>query len=269
MKAHFLKTCVLAAVVGSISPSSWAKHKSALPEDTPVPQVAQAPTDFPISELQQAIEARVGVVVSREKYYQAQKDLDFAVAKAQRNFERSAPTREASDAEKKAYAEYQQARATALADLHDDPDYQALQSLRADVNERIARERASRRPDLTVIALLAQEKLAYATKVSRMEADALRKSLRAQAAKVRFEAAGQQVINRREQVAIDLQSDAQVLAARTEVREARTANLAAESYFVTSYDVAGRALDYAYYLHRYDDLRYSNGSYLVGYGSRY
>jgi hypothetical protein len=55
--------------------------------------------------------------------------------------------------------------------------------------------------------------------------------------------------------------------AREDLEDARLSRLAAETYFLGSNYAAGLALDFSYYLHRYDYNNYPRYGYGYGYGT--
>ena len=59
----------------------------------------------------------------------------------------------------------------------------------------------------------------------------------------------------------NVRTSAQVVDARRNLEDARIANLATDAYFWATLDASKVALDYAYYMHRYDYYKYASYGY--------
>ena len=259
---------------------------------------AGGPVDFPAAEVHDAVVANTRAAAARAMFRRAESELGATVRRAQRDFETSPALREAQANEQRAYDAYEAARRDALKDVTADAKYQAMQDLRnnltrqiadrreaiADTEERmeqmartarvrLASSRAAAMPapreDLVAMAEL---KMRVGADARAMERDALARDDRVRSARDEYLAASARVAAVRADFDRKVREDKDLQKARETLEDARIARLTAETYFHGADLAAGIALDFAYYLHRYDYYRYNHyydpgyyGSYFVGY----
>ena len=256
----------------------------------------EGPEDFPSAEIHDAVVANARAATARAMYRRAESVLHAGVRDAVRGFEQSRELREAQAAEDRAYEALQDARREALRDVVDQPKYQAMQDLRETLTQRIADRRegaamAMAPPPVAAAAPAARlvstnevrpragdDVLAMASLKLRVGADAreLERGALADNDKVRraredLVEASAKVAELRENFDRTLRTNEDLRQARAELEDARIARVTAETYLKGADLAAGRALDFAYYLHRYDYYRYRpyDYGYGYGYGNRY
>ena len=239
--------------------------------------------DFPSAQVHDAVVANTRAATARAEYRRAETSLHAAVRGAVRDFEKSKELREARAAEDKAYAAYQSARRDALRDVSSDPQYRAMMDLREGLTDRIAgrheryeelvREvtsdpsvRLLSTPSKPVplppvagneLVAMATLKMRIGTEAREMERAALENNENVRKAREEFEAAGAKVASLRGSFDEMLRDNEDLKKAREALEDARIARVAAETYFKGANLAAGKALDYAWWLRRYDYYRYS------------
>ena len=257
--------------------------------------VQQGPEDFPSDALREAVDANARVATARAVFRRAESVVNAGVRDAVREFEQSAELKDALAAEKKAYDALQDARREALKPVSDDPKYQAMIDLRDGLSRRIADRREGVTPaplprprlvstaELTPVSAPAlrgdEDVLAIATlklRVGRdaraMERDAVDGNDKIRQAKADLTVASTRVAALRQQFADSLRDNADLKQARAELEDARIARVTAAAYSVGAIEAAREALDFTYWLHRYDYYRYPRyglGYYPYYYGSSY
>lgn len=241
--------------------------------------------DFPSGEMHDFVIANARAATARMMFRRAESALAAAVRKAKRTFEASEELKEALAAEREAYAEYQRARREALAAVVADPRYQAILSLHQDLGEQIVAHRreitGDSAPDTRLIAdpgnrngtgvifNTAMLRLHVATDAREMEREAIEASDDLRAARERLTTAAQRITELRHEFDQSIREDEDLAAARQVLEDARIARVTAAAYLRGSRLAAREALDFAYYLHRYDDNIYFDPYYSYGYGARY
>jgi type II secretory pathway pseudopilin PulG len=231
-------------------------------------------------------------------YRRAESSLNAVVRNAQRDFDRSAELREALAAEQRAYDALQAARREALRDVVENPKYQALQDLRSNLSEKIADRREgardglrdtattapatrlvsttelppryelSRDRDGDVVAI-ATLKLRVGTDARSMERDALDGNDKIRRAREDLASASTKVTDLRDKFDDSLRNNDDMKQARGELEEARIARVTTATYLLGAREAAEEALQFAYWVHRYDYNRYNYsyyGGYPYGYG---
>ena len=247
----------------------------------------QGPQDFPAAELQDAVVANTRAATARAVYRRTEAAMHAAVRSAVRDFEQSAELKEALAAEQRAYDALQDARRLGLREVLDNPKYQAMQDLRDTLSQRIA----DRREGVVVpvagprlvsteavgprllprgdadgdVVAIAPVKLRVGSDARAMERDALADNEKVRQAKADLVSASAKVSSLREGFDKSLRDNPEFKQARADLEDARIARVTAEAYLFGADLVAGEALDFAYYLHRYDYYRY-NHYYDYGYG---
>ena len=252
--------------------------------------VEQGPIDFPSAEVHDAVVANARAATARAMYRRAESAMHASVRAAVREFEQSAELREAQSAEQRAYDALQDARRDALRFVVEDPKYQAMQDLRESLSQQIAERREGTRqapadvapgttrlvstkpaaplprPRGDDVVAMATVKLRVGSDASAMEREAMADNEKVRQAKADLAVASAKVGALREGFDRSLRNNEQFKAARDELEEARIARVTAAAYLQGADLAAGEALDFAYYLHRYDYYRY-NHHYDYGYGS--
>lgn len=248
------------------------------------------PEDFPSAEVHDAVVANARAATARAVYRKTESELHAAVRAQVRDFETSPELREALAAEQKAYDALQDARRTALREVSDDPKYQAMQDLRQNLAQRIADCRDGvtvgnttrlvstdapppcRPEELLAVAVL---RMRVGSEARNMERGALAHNEQVEKAKADLSAAGARVAALRSDFDKKMRDNGDVKAVREALEDARIARVTAEAYLHGARAAAREAMDFAYYLHRYDYYRYRSpynhyyGGYPYGYGVSY
>src|SRR5207249_3216240 len=102
------------------------------------------------------------------------------------------------------------------------------------------------------ILATATVKLEYTSKMSEKQSDILIADNAVQQARAKLLEAGVRVADMRAQFGRAVRRDVTFASARRAMDDAKIAYLGADAYLQSSIDTAGIALDYAYWLHRYD-----------------
>jgi hypothetical protein len=104
-----------------------------------------------------------------------------------------------------------------------------------------------------------------------LEAAALANNEEVKQARQRLVDATARIFRIRNEFNRTLRSNSAVQTARGQYEDARVAQLAADAYLIGTLDAAEIAIDYAYYVHRYDRYRYQPvyDHYNYGYGGGY
>jgi hypothetical protein len=232
--------------------------------------------DYPAAEVQAVPVARAQAARARAEFDLAQLNLHRWIDRAWDDFEHSREYLDATAAEKRAYDEYRRERDRVLARLDQDSTYRAMVDLIGDLRTRIERERGGRNPTQDQIEqtlALATLKLGYASTVSAMEAAALTADNAVQDARNRLTEAGARAREIRGNFARGVRRDGQFLAARDNADQLRITRVVTDNFLEGAINAREIALDYAYYLHRWDQYRYSQYgiysnpyAYPIGYG---
>lgn len=243
--------------------------------------------DFPSAHVHDAVIANARAAAARAVFRRAESALDTAVRNAKRSFEASGDYRKAQEEQRQAYQAYQDARRQALGMLGENPLYQSLMRLREELSQQIAMKRRGLQDNdtgpggsfMSEIIAMATLKMSYGAQARQMEQDAfgddagLRESLQ------KYQDASRRVAELRGQFDESIRNDPDLVAARQALADARIAKLTTAAYLKGALAAANEALDFAYYLHRYDgssaysDFRYYypygdyRSRYLIGYGN--
>ena len=233
-------------------------------------------SDYPAAEVQVVPVARAQAARARAEFDLAQLQVHRWIDSQWDGFMSSREYRDAADAERRAYENYQRERDRVLRRLSDDSTYRAMVDLITDLRERIERERNGRNAsedEMEQTLALATLKLGYASTVSAMEAAALSADNGVQDARNRLVEAGSRVRDMRGNFARTVRTDPQFMARRENADQLRIERVVTDAFLRGAINAREIALDYAYYLHRWDQYRYSGlyGSYVypyydVGYG---
>jgi hypothetical protein len=217
---------------------------------------------YPAYEVNNVVLAQARAATARALFRRAESELGRAYRAAQREFDRSQEVREALAAEKTAYEQLVAARRKAISTLADDTRYTRLLALKADVAEQLAQGRASRALGPAEILAMASLKMAHATDIRAMEANALNNEPDVKTAQDRLVAAGTRVAEVRQRHDESLRENPDILMARRNLDDARLAKLTAEAFLHAAYGAGVTALDYSYWVNR---RAYGSSGYGIGY----
>jgi len=232
-------------------------------------------SDYPAAEVQAVPAARARAAIARMELLRSQVDLDRGTRAAVVAFKKSDDMSKAQAEETEAYAAYQAAREKALAPLESDGQYQALKEHRRKLGEQLADQHAQYKPKLNEIFALAGLKLEYSMSITLREAALLRESSEVRDARSKLTAANAKVSGLRARFAADLREDPDLIAARRAVFDSKVAHVAAQAYMSGLKEARGIALDYAYWVRRYNPYRvfgydpYGFNPYSYAYGNGY
>ena len=243
--------------------------------------------DFPSAEVHDAVVANARAAGARSEFRRAESTLATAVRVAQQSAQASAALREAVAAEQRAYENYDAARREALRDLVGDAKYQAMEDLRQNLTRQIVdrRESADELYDRSArvrlvaaghavdpgtsesVVAMASLKMRVGSDARAMEREALANNDRVRKAQQDYAAASARVAALRADADRKVREDAGVKNAIASLEDARTNRVVAETYCRGADLAAGRALDFAYFTHRYDYYRYNHNGYGYPYAS--
>jgi hypothetical protein len=223
-------------------------------------------TDYPRAEVNAVAPALVRVVVARAQLRRAESGLNLAILEMRKAFERSRDYVAAINDERDAWDAYVAARAKAMRSLQNDASYVASVNLKQTLASQLDDLRRDSKKLTDQMLAMAQVKMGYASTASQMEAAAVGADPDVQNARQRLRTASARVSDLRAQFDQNVRISPQVLDARHNLDDARIAHLATDAYFWATLDTANVALDYSYYLHRYDYYKYASYGY---YGYNY
>jgi len=243
------------------------------------PPAAQAPQegnsnqssgDFPHQEVMAVPPARAQAMAAKWINWQAETDLQGVVDRLHDDFESSTEMVNALREEKDAYADYDEARQSVLEKLREDQSYRAMTLLVERLAVTLQNEKHSNPPteeELQHTMATASLKLSYATSISAMEAVAMAQDSRVQETRARLVTAGRQLAELRARGDRQVRRDEQFVAARRAFEDSRIAHVTADAYLDSVIEARNIAVDYAYYLHGWDYIRYASGYGNYGYPS--
>jgi hypothetical protein len=234
---------------------------------TQQPGAQQAPNSYhdygsgyPAPEVQTVPMAYAHTVTARAEQDQMLTDLHTTVDRIREDFNYSPDMIAAIRGQDAAYLAYDDARRRVLENLSTDPTYRAMISLVVSLKHKLEDERPGVKPteaDLERILATATLKLSYASAASAMEVAALSADSDVMQTRARLITAGDKVGQMRTDFDRQVRRNPEFLAARRNLDEARIARLTAEAFLDGALDARSVALDYAYYLHRFDQYSYA------------
>jgi hypothetical protein len=247
---------------------------------TQQPGAQQAPgsyhdygSGYPAPEVETVPMAYAHTVTARAEQDQMLTDLHITVDRIREDFNYSPEMIAATREQDAAYLAYDDARRRVLENLSQDPTYRAMISLVVSLKHKLEDERPGAKPmeeDLERVLATATLKLSYASAASAMEVAALSADSDVMQTRARLITAGDKVGQMRADFDRQIRRNPEFLAARRSLDEARIARLTAEAFLDGALDARSVALDYAYYLHRFDQYSYApvyNPAYVpVAYG---
>jgi hypothetical protein len=214
--------------------------------------------DFPTKLVSEIAPAKANAAAARAQHRRSYADLNRAIRWELEDFKNDPKLKAALAEQDQAYEAFQAARGKVIGEIANDPTYQAAVSLRDDLGNDIESLHSQRTKDEEQIIAVASVKLMHASVARDLEAAALAASEEVQAARQRLVTATANVLELRNEFNRGLRGNAEVQTARNTFEDSRIARLAADAYLVGAIEAAGAAIDYAYYVHRYDQYRYVN-----------
>jgi hypothetical protein len=251
-------------------PNSMSQPAPANSNAAPAPTNSyQGPSDYPSAEINQVPAAKARETVARAVYDRARSALYTTVDSVYEDFHYSPQFQAALRDEKNAHEAFDVSRDRALAGVASDPRYRALKELAAQMSRKLEVLHEHPQQNREQILATASVKLDYTSRMSEMESDALASDQAVQSARTRLVEAAARVADMRGQFKRQARRDSTFLAARSNMDNAQIAYLGANAYFEYSIDAATIALDYAYWVHRYDPYNYYPWGYVTNYGGYY
>jgi hypothetical protein len=228
-------------------------------------------SSYPAAEVQAVPVARAQAARARAEMDLAQRNLWRWIDRSWDDFEHSPEYLDASNAEKRAYEDYQRERNRVLSRLSNDSTYVAMIDLIGELREKLDRERprtmVSTTYQIEEMLATATIKLGYASTVSAMEAAALQADQGFQDARQRLVNAGTRAREMREKFGRGVRRDPQFLAQRDMVDQLRVARIVSDNFLEGAINARAIALDYAFWVDRFIYYRYSQyGIYGYPYG---
>jgi hypothetical protein len=233
--------------------------------------------DYPAPEVQAIPMAFAHTVTARAEQDLMQDDLRSTVDRLREDFNYSPAMLAATKEQGQAFDAYDQARRSVLEKLSQDPTYRAMISLVVSLKEQLDADRPGPKAteaQLERVLATATLKLSYASSASAMEVAALAADADVMQTHARLLEAADKVAAMRTDFERSIRRSPEFLAARRNLDEARIARLTAEAFLDGAIDARGVALDYAYYLHRFDQSSYAQSAvsyapypFVYGYGN--
>jgi len=224
--------------------------------------------DFPHQEVMAVPMAHAQEAATRWIHWEAESNLQTVVDELRQDIDQSTAMVDAIGQERNAYADFDEARLAVLQKLSDDPVYRGTQRLVVQISQAIATQKKADPPtteDLQRTQAMASLKLSYAANLSAMEAVAMAQDPRVQETHLRLVAAGRTLADLRAKENHDVPRDEQFVAAKRAYVDALVAHMASDAYLNSMIEARNIAVDYAYYIHGWDYLKYSAGNGFIGY----
>lgn len=222
-------------------------------------------SDYPSNEVNAVPPARANAVRARLEQELVQRNLHRWIDRTWDDFENSKEYLDATAAERKAQDDYNRERDRVLAKLKNDSNYRTLQSLVKDVSEQIERDRPrGKSGDYDAnehMLALATVKLGYSTQITAMESAALAADNGISDSRGKLTDAGNRSREMRRGFNRTVRREPEFLAARARLDEAQINRVVASAYLESVVNARSIALHYAYYVHRWDQYKYSTGTY--------
>jgi len=217
-------------------------------------------SDYPAFEVQSVVPARAQAAAARIEHNYARTEMYRTVDQVREDLARSPGYRATVYERERAARAYETERNRVLSRLWRDEDYLALVNLRDRLTQNIANLREQKNVDAAELVAHAELKLEYSRKISAREAEALSQdeplkrsyqTLLAAVGKLQAQEAEMDYAARR---------DESVVAARTRLQQATVQRVATATHEKAAAHARNIALDYATYVHRYDQYKYVNQS---------
>jgi len=243
-------------------PASDARQNSA--------PVHPATKDFPSAEVQAVPPAFARTVELRWTREQSRRDLSETVNRLREDFEHSSELQTAIKSQQSAHERFTAARTGALNEIRRDIRYTTLRKLAADTQRRIeSLQSQTPKPDADTIHGFADLRLEYSTRATALEVDALAADSAYVEARQRLVDAALQVRLLRDDFERKLRRNTEFVTARTVLNQLNIAYLTNDAYYQKAVEARNIALTYAYWLHRYDQYRYTTAYYPYSYYDSY
>lgn len=264
-----LLSCVAAAIALAGARQSLAQSQPAraMPPDPYDPQPAQAsapavvypaPNDFPSAEVQAVPPAFARMVELRWTRENSRRDLTEVVDRLRDDFEHSPEMLAAADLQKAAHDRFISARNNAINGVRTEARYTTLRKMAADLQRRIElMQEQNPKPSPEAIRAFADLRLEYSTQATAMEVDALAADSEYLEARQTLLDAALRVRQLRNDFERGLRRNAEFVTARNVFRNLGTAYLASDAYLQSTVSARNIALNYAYWVRRYDQYRFA------------
>jgi hypothetical protein len=278
--AVLFATLSTAALRGQVGPANGAAQPPAQNSTANNPYHGYA-ADYPAPEVQAVPLAYARAVTAQAEQDQLLTDLHSTVDRIREDFNYSPEMLAATQEQSEALDAYDSARQRVLEKLSQDPTYRALISLVVNLKQKLEEQRPGAKPtdaDLERVLATATLKLSYASSASAMEVAALSADDEVMQTHARLIDAANKVATLRGDFERQIRRNPEFVAARRSLDEARIARLTADAFLDGAIDARAVALDYAYYLHRFDQntvgdlytpVTYNISQYPYGFGYGY
>jgi hypothetical protein len=233
--------------------------------------------DYPAEEVRAVPGARAQAVRARLEHERAQTDLHRWIDRSWDDFVNSKDYLDTTANERQRQEAYNRERDRVIKRLQDDSNYRALRDLIADISAKMERERprsssmaAVNTDAMEDMLALATVKLGYMSQLSAMESAALSADRGVQDARTALLESGARSRELRRGFERRIRRDENFLANRGRIDDLRINKIVASAFLESAINARNIALDYAYYVHRWDQYKYSQyGIYSYPYGSGY
>jgi hypothetical protein len=231
-------------------------------------------SDYPAPEIQAVPVALARAVATRQEQDVMLAELHSTVDRIREDFNYSPEMIAATHQQNEAYEAYDAARDRVLDRLSADPTYRAMISLVVTLKQKLDEQRPAAKPteeDLERLLATATLKLSYASAASAMEVAALSADSDVMQTRGQLLLVANKINAMRADFERQIHRNPEFLEARRNLDNARINRLVADAFLTGAVDARSIALDYAYYVHRFDQYSYSPISYPVypyayGYG---
>jgi len=232
--------------------------------------------DYPAEEVRAVPGARAQAVRARLEHERAQSDLHRWIDRSWDDFTNSRDYLDTTANERKAQDAYNRERERVLRKLQDDSNYRTLKDLIADLSAKMERERprsisaATNSDSIEDMLAMATVKLGYLSQLSAMESAALNADRAVHDSRTALLDAGTRSREMRRTFDRKIRRDPDFLANRGRIDDLRINRVVAGAFLESAINARNIALDYAYYVHRWDQYKYSQyGIYSDPYGGGY
>lgn len=231
--------------------------------------------DYPAEEVRAVPGARAQAVRARLEHERAQSDLHRWIDRSWDDFTSSKEFLDATGNERKQQEAYNRERDRVLRTLQDDSNYRTLKELIADLSVQMDRARprsiaAANSESIENMLAMATVKLGYMSQLSAIEASALAADKGVQDARNALLESGVRSRELRRTFDRKIRRDENFLAGRGRIDDLRINRVVAGAFLESAINARNIALDYAYYVHRWDQYKYSQyGIYSYPYGGGY
>jgi len=289
-----LRLTVLSSIVGTVAVFGALGISSVLGQSAPPDSGSQQgavqnggngdpyrgyASGYPAPEVQALPIAYARAVSTRAQQDVMLAELHSTVDRIREDFNYSPEMIAATREQYSAFDAYDEARRKVLEKLSGDPTYRAMISLVVTLKHKLEDERPGPKPseeDLERVLATATLKLSYASSASAMEVASLSADADVMQTHARLMEAAAKVNTMRADFERQIHRNPDFLAARRNLDDARIARLTAEAFLDGAIDARSTAMDYAYYLHRFDQYSYTPSAigyapypYAYGYGNGY